>query len=76
MKKYLEVFASECRLDNALIGIDIGMILAALTHLLDEDVLDGFEEVRLAHRVCAADPKASPGAVPSRVDLQSFMFKL
>ena len=52
------------------------MILAALTHLLDEDVLDGFEEVRLAHRVCAADPKASPGAVPSRVDLQSFMFKL
>ena len=41
----------------------------SLTHLLDEDVLNGLELVRLAHGVGAADPQATAGAVPRRVDL-------
>ena len=43
----------------------------SFTHLLDEDVLYGLEQVGLAHRVGAAYPEASPGAVPCCVDLQS-----
>ena len=42
-----------------------------LAHLLDEDMLDGLEQVGLAHRVGAAYPQPAPGPVPGRVDLQS-----
>ena len=42
----------------------------SFTHLLDEDVLYGLEQVRLAHRVGAAYPEASPGAVTRCIDLR------
>ena len=42
-----------------------------LAHLLDEDMLNGLEQVGLAHRVGAAYPQPAPGAVPGRVHLQS-----